>query len=154
VWDKTTGKPLHNAIVWCDVRTADLCRELEKKHGSRDCFRASCGLPISTYFSAVKLRWLLDNVPAVSKAVLSFQTPNCPLLPCIVSMRPLQSFRILFASFPYSVHASCLWCMQVKDGIAMAGTVDSWIIWNLSGGPNGGTYATAASDYVVFQVLP
>ncbi|KAK3259991.1 hypothetical protein CYMTET_31036 [Cymbomonas tetramitiformis] len=68
VWDKKTGKPLHNAVVWLDLRTAELCKELEANLGSKDYFRATCGLPISTYFSAMKLRWLLDNVPAVRAA--------------------------------------------------------------------------------------
>jgi glycerol kinase len=67
VWDKRTGAPLHNAIVWMDVRTASICDELEGsaaegEMGGVDRFRARCGLPISHYFSGTKLRWILDNV--------------------------------------------------------------------------------------------
>jgi len=66
VWDKFTGKPLHNAIVWLDLRTADIAAELsDEALGGKDRFRGTCGLPISTYFSAVKLTWLQRNVPEV-----------------------------------------------------------------------------------------
>lgn len=70
VWDKSTGLPLYNALVWLDTRTKSLVDELVQKTPSKDKFHFAsvCGLPISTYFSAVKLRWLLDNVPAVSNA--------------------------------------------------------------------------------------
>jgi glycerol kinase len=92
-WDITTGKPLHNAIVWCDLRTTAICHDLQlaspkpaptadaassgssssssaakSSKGDRDRFRASTGLSISTYFSAVKLLWLLRNSPAVRAA--------------------------------------------------------------------------------------
>ncbi|MFN3705740.1 MAG: glycerol kinase GlpK [Thermoflexales bacterium] len=63
VWDRSTGKPLHNAIVWQDTRTADLCAELAKD-GGVDRFRARTGLPIATYFSATKLLWLLRHIPS------------------------------------------------------------------------------------------
>ncbi len=102
-WDRVTGEPLHNAIVWCDLRTADLCSDLEKKYGGKDAFRSECGLPISTYFSATKLRWLLDNSPAVKSAA--------------------------------------------DSGRAMFGTVDSWLVWNLSGGAkHGGVHVTDVSN--------
>lgn len=68
VWDKHTGKPLHNAIVWLDLRTAELAAQLEAE-GGKDRFRATCGLPISTYFSAVKLLWLIRNKPEVAEAI-------------------------------------------------------------------------------------
>ncbi|MFI6574315.1 glycerol kinase GlpK [Nocardiopsis sp. NPDC050513] len=61
VWDRETGKPVHNAIVWQDTRTHDIVRELSED-GGQDRFRAACGLPLATYFSGPKLRWLLDNV--------------------------------------------------------------------------------------------
>ena len=67
-WDRKTGKPLHNAIVWHDLRTTDIVKRYIEK-GSRDDFRECTGLPISTYFSAVKIRWLIENVPAVAKAL-------------------------------------------------------------------------------------
>ncbi|WP_116244830.1 glycerol kinase GlpK [Nocardiopsis sp. FIRDI 009] len=61
VWDRETGKPVHNAIVWQDTRTNDIVRELGNA-GGQDRFREKCGLPLATYFSGPKLRWLLDNV--------------------------------------------------------------------------------------------
>ena len=102
-WDKVTGEPLHNAIVWCDLRTADICADWEAKFGGKDAFRSICGLPISTYFSATKLRWLLDNCDAVKRAAA----------------------------------ANRLLC----------GTVDSWLLWNLTGGASkGGVHATDVSN--------
>jgi glycerol kinase len=89
VWDKNTGKPLYNAIVWQDLRTASICNKLTKSGGMRR-FQKSTGLPLATYFSGPKLKWLLDNVPAVKKSAL--------------------------------------------DGSAIFGNMDSWIIWNLTGG--------------------
>ena len=94
VWDRETGKPLHRAVVWLDMRTAETCHKLEQRLGGKDALRAKCGLPISTYFSGVKLRWLIDNVPEVS--------------------------------------AAC------ATGKAMFGTVDSWLLYNLTGGVGGG----------------
>ncbi|KAJ3315891.1 hypothetical protein HDV04_000098 [Boothiomyces sp. JEL0838] len=92
VWDKETGKPLHKAIVWLDVRTRELVQELINKTESKDAkhFSKKCGLPLSTYFSAVKLKWLLNNVPQVQEA-----------------------------------H---------KDNRLMFGTVDSWLLYKLTGG--------------------
>jgi glycerol kinase len=65
VWDKVTGEPLHNAVVWLDMRTSSTVEELIAKHGDANVFLEKCGLPISTYFSAVKLKWLLDNKPEI-----------------------------------------------------------------------------------------
>lgn len=67
VWDKTTGEPLYNAIVWPDTRTTNLVRELKHRPGAED-LREACGLPLSTYPSSVKLMWLVKNVPAVKEA--------------------------------------------------------------------------------------
>jgi glycerol kinase len=67
VWDKTTGEPLHNAIVWPDTRTAHLVRELKGRPGADDLTEV-CGLPLSTYPSSVKLMWLIENIPAVKDA--------------------------------------------------------------------------------------
>ena len=67
VWDKITGEPLHNAIVWLDTRTQSLVDEILLKH-PKGKLQELCGLPISTYFSALKLKWLLKNVPKVKKA--------------------------------------------------------------------------------------
>ncbi|CAK7228890.1 Glycerol kinase [Sporothrix curviconia] len=77
VWDTTTGKALHNAIVWTDTRAQELVRQLKDRLGSKELMQL-CGLPLSTYPSASKLLWLLENVPAVQDAyargVLAFGT--------------------------------------------------------------------------------
>jgi len=99
VWDRATGRPLYNAIVWQDTRTRDVCDELAPIVAQRlgpDGLRERVGLPLSTYFSATKLRWLLRNVPAVAEAA--------------------------------------------RAGRALFGTIDSWLIWNLTGGPDGGAH--------------
>jgi len=67
VWDKVTGEPLHKAIVWLDARTQDICKELCDKYGGQDCFKEKTGLPCATYFSGVKLKWLLENVPIIKE---------------------------------------------------------------------------------------
>lgn len=87
VWNKHTGTPLYNALVWQDVRTQTTCEKLRSTHDSER-IRYITGLPISTYFSGVKLRWLIDNVPSVRDAL--------------------------------------------QDGSALFGTIDSWLVWNLS----------------------
>ncbi|XP_017294830.2 glycerol kinase isoform X2 [Kryptolebias marmoratus] len=104
VWDKETGEPLYNAIVWLDLRTQSTVERLINKTPGRNKnhLKQKTGLPISTYFSAVKLRWLLDNVDEVHEAVLSKR--------------------------------------------AMFGTMDSWIIWCLTGGRNGGVHVTDVSN--------
>lgn len=103
IWSKSTGAPLHNAIVWMDVRTSSICRRLEKDlEGGRTHFVETCGLPISTYFSALKVLWLLENVEKVKKAV--------------------------------------------ETGDALFGTIDSWLIWNMTGGVDGGLHVTDVSN--------
>lgn len=67
VWDKTTGKPYYNAIVWRDIRTVEICQQLAKE-GGQDRFRLQVGLPVTPYFSAPKLKWLLDNVEGLREA--------------------------------------------------------------------------------------
>lgn len=70
VWDKNTGKPLHNAVVWLDTRTSETCDKLRASEAmSEDRVKELTGLPISTYFSGIKLRWLIDNVETVRDAV-------------------------------------------------------------------------------------
>ena len=64
VWDRATGKPVYNAIVWQDTRTDTICNELAKD-GGQDRFRAKVGLPLATYFSGPKVKWILDNVEGV-----------------------------------------------------------------------------------------
>jgi len=67
VWDKNTGKPYYNAVVWQDTRTDRICNELAKD-GGQDRFRAKVGLPLATYFSGPKIKWLLDNVKGLREA--------------------------------------------------------------------------------------
>lgn len=102
VWDKTTGLPLHNAIVWLDTRTRGVVERVMHQVGSVDFFRASCGLPISTYFSAMKLKWLIENSQAVRDGIAA--------------------------------------------GTALFGTIESWLIWNLTGGKQGGVHMTDVSN--------
>ncbi|KAM9455159.1 glycerol kinase isoform 1-T1 [Clarias gariepinus] len=104
VWDKETGEPLYNAIVWLDLRTQSTVERLINNTPGRNKnhLKHKTGLPISTYFSAVKLRWLMDNVEEVRQAVLSHT--------------------------------------------AMFGTVDSWLIWCLTGGKKGGVHVTDVTN--------
>lgn len=71
VWDRNTGKPLHNAILWLDVRTSATVDKLVEllPDKNRNHYQAMTGLPLSTYFSGVKLRWLKDNVPEVAESI-------------------------------------------------------------------------------------
>ena len=62
IWEKATGRPIHNALVWQDTRTAGICSRLAEE-GGRDRFRPKTGLPLATYFSGPKIVWLLDNLP-------------------------------------------------------------------------------------------
>lgn len=101
IWDKTTGQPLHPAVVWQDTRTDGICQELARD-GGQDRLRGKTGLPLATYFSGPKIKWLIANSPAVAEAV--------------------------------------------KHGTALAGTIDSWLIWNLTGGKNGGLHITDGSN--------
>ncbi len=89
VWNKNTGEPYHNAIVWQDTRTDAICEAL-KAEGLEEVFRKKTGLPLSTYFSGPKLKWILDHVPGVREAA--------------------------------------------ERGDALFGTVDTWLIWWLTGG--------------------
>lgn len=104
VWDKETGEPLYNAIVWLDLRTQSTVERLINKTPGRNKnhLKHKTGLPISTYFSAVKLRWLMDNVVEVQEAVLTHR--------------------------------------------AMFGTIDSWLIWCLTGGKKGGVHCTDVTN--------
>eukprot|EP01006_Ploeotia_vitrea_P010741 TRINITY_DN2792_c0_g1_i1.p2 TRINITY_DN2792_c0_g1~~TRINITY_DN2792_c0_g1_i1.p2 ORF type:complete len:518 (+),score=57.98 TRINITY_DN2792_c0_g1_i1:39-1556(+) len=71
LWDKETGEPLHNAVVWSDVRTVETVQKVltENSQTSKGFLQDKCGLPLSTYFSALKIRWLMDNVEAVQAAI-------------------------------------------------------------------------------------
>jgi len=83
IWDRKTGKPIHNAIVWQDRRTADFCRTLSQQ-GSEPLIQSKTGLVVDPYFSASKVRWLLDNVPGARERAengeLAFGTVDCFLL--------------------------------------------------------------------------
>jgi glycerol kinase len=100
-WDRHTGKPLYNAIVWQCARSDEICRDLDAVHG-KDCFRQKTGLPTATYFSGPKIKWLMDHVPAVRLAV--------------------------------------------ENGSALFGTMDTWVIWHLTGGPGKGSHVTDVTN--------
>ncbi len=101
VWNRHTGKPYYNAIVWQDTRTKDICDALAAD-GGQDRFRAKVGLPLATYFSGPKIMWLLDNIPGLRE--------------------------------------------DAAKGDALFGNIDTWLIWNLTGGPNGGAHVTDVSN--------
>ncbi|MHB8459258.1 MAG: glycerol kinase GlpK [Candidatus Limnocylindrales bacterium] len=101
VWDRRTGMPIHNAIVWQDTRTDRIVAELAKD-GGQDRLRAKVGLPLATYFSGPKVAWLLDNVPGARA--------------------------------------------RADAGDLLFGTIDTWCIWNLTGGVSGGVHVTDVSN--------
>ncbi len=101
VWNKNTGEPYHNAVVWQDTRTDKICNELAED-GGQDRFRAKVGLPLATYFSGPKVKWLLDNVDGLRSAA--------------------------------------------ERGDAIFGNIDTWEIWNLTGGPDGGAHVTDVTN--------
>ena len=101
VWDRRTGKPFYNAIVWQDTRTNVLCEALGKE-GGQDRFRPQTGLPLATYFSGPKIAWILENVSGVREAA--------------------------------------------QRGDALFGNMDTWLIWNLTGGTDGGSHVTDVTN--------
>ncbi|MFC0307054.1 glycerol kinase GlpK [Rhizorhabdus histidinilytica] len=101
LWDRETGRPLCNALVWMDTRTDELVQHY-RRDGGQDRFRDKTGLPLATYFSALKLRWILDNVDGART--------------------------------------------QAESGRALFGTIDSWLAWNLTGGPEGGVHLTDVTN--------
>jgi glycerol kinase len=101
VWDRTTGRPVHNAIVWQDTRTDTICNEL-MADGGQDRFRAKTGLPIATYFSGPKIKWILDNVDGIRD--------------------------------------------KAESGDVIFGNIDTWVIWQLTGGPAGGVHVTDVTN--------
>ncbi|MGW3241288.1 glycerol kinase GlpK [Streptomyces sp. NPDC001070] len=101
LWDKATGEPVHNALVWQDTRTDALCKELGRNVG-QDRFRRETGLPLASYFAGPKIRWLLDNVEGLRE--------------------------------------------RAERGEILFGTMDSWVIWNLTGGVNGGHHVTDVTN--------
>jgi glycerol kinase len=101
VWDRHTGEPVHNAIVWQDTRTDRICNELSAT-GGQDRFRGTTGLPIATYFSGPKVKWILDNVEGARA--------------------------------------------RAEAGDLVFGNIDTWCIWNLTGGTNGGAHVTDVTN--------
>ena len=101
VWDRNTGEPVHNALVWQDTRTDKLVDELSAD-GGQDRFRDKVGLPLATYFSGPKVRWILDNVDGARE--------------------------------------------KAEAGDLIFGNMDTWLIWNLTGGTNGGLHITDVTN--------
>ncbi len=101
VWDRRTGEPYSNAIVWQDTRTKEICDRLASE-GGQDRFRPRVGLPLATYFSGPKIQWILENIPGVQAAT--------------------------------------------ERGEALFGNLDSWVIWWLTGGPQGGVHVTDVTN--------
>jgi glycerol kinase len=108
VWHKNTGEAVHNAIVWQDTRVAANVAEFSA-NGGQDRYRAKTGLPLATYFSGLKIRWILNEV-AGARA-------------------------------------------QADAGDLLCGTVDSFLIWNLTGGPNGGVHVTDVTNASRTQLM-
>jgi glycerol kinase len=107
VWERATGKPVYNAIVWQCRRTAALCEQLKQK-GLEPLVRQKTGLPIDAYFSATKIRWLLDNIPDGQH--------------------------------------------RAERGDLICGTIDSWLVWNLTGGKAHVTDYSNASRTMLFNI--
>ena len=101
LWDRNTGEPVHNAIVWQDTRTDALCKELGRNVG-QDRFRRETGLPLASYFAGPKARWMLDHVDGLRE--------------------------------------------RAERGDILFGTMDSWLIWNLTGGVEGGVHVTDVTN--------
>ncbi|GAB3662029.1 glycerol kinase GlpK [Glycomyces tarimensis] len=101
LWDKHTGEPVHNAIVWQDTRTDTKCKELGGDVG-QDRFRRETGLPLAAYFAGPKIAWLLDNVDGLRE--------------------------------------------RAEAGELLFGTMDSWVVWNLTGGVDGGVHVTDVTN--------
>jgi glycerol kinase len=102
VWDRHTGEPVCNAIVWQDTRTQAIVEELGALGGGAERYKAKVGLPLATYFSGPKIRWILDNVPGARE--------------------------------------------KAENGDLLFGNTDTWTLWNLTGGVNGGVHATDVSN--------
>jgi glycerol kinase len=98
VWDRTTGAPVHPAIVWQDTRTDGICAQLGALGGGAERYREKVGLPLATYFAGPKIRWILDQVDGARH--------------------------------------------RAERGELLFGTMDSWVLWNLTGGPDGGLHVT------------
>ncbi len=102
VWDKSTGEPVYNAIVWQDTRTARIAEELGELGGGAERYKDRVGLPLATYFAGPKVKWILDNVDGARE--------------------------------------------KADSGDLIMGTVDTWLLWNLTGGTDGGSHLTDVSN--------
>ena len=71
VWDKKTGEHLYNAIVWHDIRTSKIVEKFVQKYHDKDYYRKKTGLPMTTYFSAFKFKWMIDNIPQLQEKILN-----------------------------------------------------------------------------------
>jgi len=107
IWDKETGEPVYNAIVWQSRQTSEICEELKEK-GYEDLFRNKTGLLIDPYFSGTKVKWILDNVDGASE--------------------------------------------KANQGKLLFGTIDTWLIWKLSGGKKHVTDYSNASRTLMFNI--
>ena len=108
IWDRSTGKPIHMAIVWQDRRTSDYCAELKRQQDTISDIQDKTGLLLDPYFSATKIRWILDNVPDARA--------------------------------------------RANRGELAFGTIDSWLLWKLTGGKSHFTDATNASRTMLFNI--
>jgi glycerol kinase len=108
VWNRRTGEPVYNALVWQDTRVADTVAEYARS-GGQDRFRARTGLPLATYFSGLKIRWILDHVPGARQ--------------------------------------------QAEDGELLFGNIDAFLVWRLTGGPNGGIHVTDVTNASRTQLM-
>ncbi|HEV8562994.1 MAG TPA: glycerol kinase GlpK [Actinophytocola sp.] len=102
VWDRHTGQPVYNAIVWQDTRTQSIVEDLGALGGGAERYKAKVGLPLATYFSGPKIRWILDNVDGARE--------------------------------------------KAERGDLLFGNTDTWTLWNLTGGVNGGVHATDVTN--------
>ncbi|SHG21951.1 glycerol kinase GlpK [Geodermatophilus nigrescens] len=102
VWDRHTGEPVYNAIVWQDTRTDAICQQLGELGGGADRYKDRTGLPLATYFAGPKVTWVLDNVDGARE--------------------------------------------RAERGDLLMGTIDSWLLWNLTGGPDGGLHLTDVTN--------
>jgi glycerol kinase len=102
VWDRATGQPVYNAIVWQDTRTQRIVEELGALGGGADRYKEKVGLPLATYFAGPKVKWILDNVDGARE--------------------------------------------RAERGDLLMGTIDSWLLWNMTGGADGGLHLTDVSN--------
>jgi len=108
LWDRKTGRPVYNAIVWQDTRVADSVTEFARQ-GGQDRFRPQTGLPLTTYFSALKIRWMLENIPGVRE--------------------------------------------QAEAGEMLFGNLDTFLVWHLTGGSEGGIHVTDVTNASRTQLM-